>query len=258
MADTTLLDAKVLVQTNKPSTLSFQPEGTNTAGDLGAAVSLTYQNRNLFRGSELFSVQLRGSYEAIRGLEGYSNQDYFEYSVESRLSFPRFIVPFLKPTFRRSIIATSEVSLLYDSQDRPEFHRRVLSAGWHYQWKQENSYRNYRLDLIDLNYVFMPWISQTFRDEYLSDNTNSNAILSITYEQRPSGISQTEYGQQMRINVSGNTVSVTDCPHMIEVFTLQGHHVVSLPTSGGKAQFPLPAGQCYLIKAGKKTVKVLL
>ena len=182
VADTTLLDAKVLVQTNKPSTLSFQPEGTNTAGDLGAAVSLTYQNRNLFRGSELFSVQLRGAYEAIRGLEGYSNQDYFEYSVESRLSFPRFIVPFLKPTFRRSIIATSEVSLLYDSQDRPEFHRRVLSAGWHYQWKQENSYRNYRLDLIDLNYVFMPWISQTFRDEYLSDNTNSNAILKYNYE----------------------------------------------------------------------------
>ena len=87
---------------------------------------------------------------------------------------------------------------------------------------------------------------------------NSNAILSITYEQRPSGISQTENGQQMRINVSGNTVSVTDCPYMIEVFTLQGHHVVSQPTSGGKALFALPAGQCYLIKAGKKTVKVLL
>lgn len=87
---------------------------------------------------------------------------------------------------------------------------------------------------------------------------SSNAILSITYEQWPSGISQTEYGQQTRINVSGNTVSVTDCPYMIEVFTLQGHHVVSQPTSGGKAQFALPAGQCYLIKAGKKTVKVLL
>ena len=48
--DTTLLDAKILVQTNKPSTISFSPEGTNTAGDLGAAASLTYTNRNLFRG----------------------------------------------------------------------------------------------------------------------------------------------------------------------------------------------------------------
>ena len=87
--DSALLDMGVQVQTNKPSTLSFQPEGTNTAGDLGAAASLTYENRNLFRGSETFSVQLRGAYEAIRGLEGYRNQDFVEYSVESRLSFPR-------------------------------------------------------------------------------------------------------------------------------------------------------------------------
>ena len=180
--DSALLDTKVFVQTNKPSTISFQPEGTNTSGDLGAALSLTYQNRNLFRGSEVLSVQLRGAYEAIRGLEGYSNQDFFEYSLESRLSFPQFIFPFLSSAYRRSIIASSEVSLLYDSQDRPEFHRRVLSAGWHYQWKQENSMNSYRLDLVDLNYVFMPWISQTFRDEYLSDDSNSNAILKYNYE----------------------------------------------------------------------------
>lgn len=180
--DTTLLDATIQIQTNKPSTISFQPEGTNTAGDLGAAASLTYQNRNLFKGSEVLSVQLRGAYEAIRGLEGYSNQDFFEYSLEGRLSFPRFIVPFLSSDFRRGIIASSEVSLLYDSQDRPEFLRRVLSAGWHYQWKPQNSFHSYRMDLIDLNYVFMPWISQTFRDEYLDNTSNSNAILSYNYE----------------------------------------------------------------------------
>lgn len=180
--DTTLLDAKIQIQSNKPSTISFQPEGTNTAGDFGAAAALTYQNRNLFRGSELFSVQLRGAYEAIRGLEGYSNQDFFEYSLESRLSFPRFIIPFLSSSLRRRIIATSEVSLLYDSQDRPEFHRRVLSAGWHYQWKPQNRLSNYRIDLIDLNYVFMPWISSTFQREYLDNAESSNAILRYNYE----------------------------------------------------------------------------
>jgi len=182
LPDTTLLNANILVQNNKPSTISFQPEGTNTAGDLGAAVSLTYQNRNLFRGSEVLSVQLRGAYEAIRGLEGYSNQDFFEYSVETRLSFPRFIFPFLSDQFRRKIVATSEVSLMYDSQDRPEFHRRVLSAGWRYQWKPQYKYSNYRIDLIDLNYVFMPWTSETFRKEYLENTTNSNVILRYNYE----------------------------------------------------------------------------
>ena len=180
--DSALLDALIQIQTNKPSTISFQPEGTNTAGDLGAAASLTYQNRNLFRGSETFSVQLRGAYEAIKGLEGYRNQDFIEYSVESRLSFPRFIMPFLSHDIRRRTIATSEVSLLYDTQKRPEFHRQVLSAGWRYKWKPQNHHDQYQLDLLDLNYVFMPWISETFKKEYLENNSNYNAILRYNYE----------------------------------------------------------------------------
>jgi len=177
-----LLDCDIQLQTNKPSTLSFQPEGTNTAGDLGAAVSLTYQNLNLFRGSEKLSVELRGAYEAIRGLEGYRNQDFVEYSMAARLQFPRFIMPFLSRSIRRSINATSEVSLLYDLQDRPEFHRRVLSAGWRYKWNPMGHHDSYQFDLLDLNYVFMPWISETFRQQYLEDVTSRNAILRYNYE----------------------------------------------------------------------------
>jgi outer membrane protein assembly factor BamA len=149
---------------------------------LGAAASLTYENRNLFRGSESFSVQLRGAYEAIRGLEGYSNQDFIEYSVESRLSFPRFIMPFLNSEIRRKTIATSEVFLTFDTQNRPEFHRRVLSAGWRYKWNPQNSRTQYQYDLLNLNYVFMPWISETFKHEYLDDTSNYNVILRYNYE----------------------------------------------------------------------------
>ena len=182
VADSTLLDTRITVQTNKPSTISFQPEGTNTAGDFGAAVSLTYQNRNLFRGSETFSVQVRGAYEAIRGLEGYKNQDFFEYNVDSRLTFPRFIIPFLSADARRRSTATSEVSVQFNSQNRPEFHRRVLSAGWRYKWSPRNHHDTYRVDLVDLNYVFMPWISETFKREYLDNTSNSNVILRYNYE----------------------------------------------------------------------------
>ena len=180
--DTSSLDCVIQLQTNKPSTLSFQPEGTNTAGDLGAAASLTYQNRNLFRGSENLSIELRGAYEAIRGLEGYSNQDFVEYSLETRLQFPRFIIPFLSKQVRRNVNAASEVSLLYDLQNRPEFHRRVVSAAWRYKWQQQDKRHQYQLDMLDLNYVFMPWISETFRTLYLDDVTSRNAILRYNYE----------------------------------------------------------------------------
>ena len=180
--DSALLDCSIQISTNKPSTISFQPEGTNTAGDFGAAASLTYQNRNLFRGSEVFSVELRGAFEAIRGLEGYANDNFEEYSIETGILFPRFIAPFLSRDFLRRTTATSEVSLLYDLQNRPEYHRRVLSLAWRYKWNDPNRNDRYQVDLIDLNYVFMPWISDTFRRDYLEDETSRNAILRYNYE----------------------------------------------------------------------------
>lgn len=180
--DSNLLDCQIQVSTNKPSTISFQPEGTNTAGDLGFAASLTYQNRNLFRGSENLSIELRGAYEAIKGLEGYSNHNFLEYSLGTKLTFPSFIAPFLSSGFRRRVNATSQVSLLYDLQNRPEFHRRVFSVGWRYRWNDPRHHDTYRLDLLDLNYISMPWISDTFKKEYLDNTTSRNAILRYNYE----------------------------------------------------------------------------
>ena len=180
--DSNLIDCYVQYGVNKPSTIIFQPEGTNTAGDLGAAASVTYQNRNLFHGSELLSVQLRGAFEAITGLEGYQNEDYMEYGVESKISFPRFVAPFLSNDFKRDVSATSELSFSYNMQNRPEFHRRVLSASWRYRWAKPYDRWTYSLNAIDLNYIYMPWISSTFKHEYLDSESNRNAILRYNYE----------------------------------------------------------------------------
>lgn len=180
--DEPVLDCGIYVSTNKPSTISFQPEGTNTAGDLGVAASLTYQNRNIFHGSENLTIVLRGAYEAIKGLDGYYNNNFEEFSVETRLNFPRFIAPFLARSFRRRINATSEVSLLYDRQNRPEFHRRVFSVAWKYKWNDQRHHDRYQVDLLDLNYISMPWISETFQREYLENTTSRNSILRYNYE----------------------------------------------------------------------------
>lgn len=180
--DTNLVDCHIQVTNNKPSMISFQLEGTNTAGDLGAAASLTYSNRNLFKGSEQFSLELRGAFEAITGLEGYQDQDYQEYSAETKLVFPRFLAPFLSRSFRRRQTANTEYVLSWNMQNRPEFHRRVFTAAWRYRWSEPKHHLSYRFDLLDLNYVYMPWISTTFREDYLDDVDNRNAILRYNYE----------------------------------------------------------------------------
>lgn len=180
LPDTCLLNCEIQVNSRKPNSISFQPEGTNTAGDFGAAASLTYTNNNLFRGSETFSVQLRGAFEAITGLEGYNNENYVEYGIETKLSFPRVIAPFLSKRFKRRNRLKSELLFSYNLQNRPEFHRRVMTAAWRYHWNIKKTF--YRFDLLDINYVHMPWISSTFKEEYLDNASNRNAILRYNYE----------------------------------------------------------------------------
>lgn len=181
-ADSTLLNATVAVTTNKPNAVDVELEGTNSAGDLGAAVVMSYQNRNLFHGSELLNLQVRGAFEAIKGLEGYDNQNYIEYGVEASLAFPDFKLPGLSRDFRRNSQALSEISVMYDSQNRPEFHRRVVTGAWRYRWSLHNRQLQHRINLLDLNYVFMPWISRTFREDYLDNASSRNAILRYNYE----------------------------------------------------------------------------
>lgn len=204
--DTGLLDCRIRISPQKPNTISFQPEGTNTAGDLGVAASLTYQNRNLFHGSELFSVQLRGAFEAISGLEGYENHDYEEYGVEAKLQFPRLLAPFLSRQFKRQSTATSEVAVSWNLQNRPEFHRRVFSTVWKYRWSIPKKQLFYNLDLLDLNYVYMPWISTKFKEDYLDDVSSRNAILRYNYEDLfimkvGFGVAYSDASQSLRANI---------------------------------------------------------
>ena len=178
----TTLNCDITISTHKPKSISIQPEGTNTAGDLGAAIALTYENRNLFHGSESFSLRLRGAFEAITGLEGYQDQDYQEYGIEAALSFPRLLAPFHIGQHNRLNGTRSNLSVSWNMQNRPEFHRRVFTTAWRYRWTHPRKNLAYRLDLIDLNYIYMPWISATFRADYLDNETSRNAILRYNYE----------------------------------------------------------------------------
>ena len=131
VGDSTMLDCYVMLTKSKHKSVSFEVEGTNSAGDLGAAASVSFQNRNLFRGSETFMIKFRGAYEVISGLQaGYSNNNYTEYGVETSINFPNFLFPFISSDFKRKIRATQ--SLVYSiiiSCDRSSCVRWLLLTG---------------------------------------------------------------------------------------------------------------------------------
>ncbi len=180
--DNTTLDANIILTPARLNSIQFGLDGTNTAGDLGAALNFTYQNRNVFHGSEVFSLKARTAFEAIHGLKGYADQNYFEYSIEAGLQFPDLLFPFISDKVRRKYKADSEFGLMFASQNRPEFHRRVLTTSWKYRWSNHVAKYQHRFELFDVNYVYMPWISDTFYETYIANPESRNAIIAYNYQ----------------------------------------------------------------------------
>lgn len=179
--DNSLLDCYIMFERRKRRSVTFEIEGTNTAGDLGAACSMTFSDRNLFKGSEVLSLRLFGAYEAISGLSGYIKDSYFEYGAELGLRIPGGIVSQMIPAEKRFLKSATQFSLQFNSQERPEFERQILSASWSYLWSKKHS-TQHKLDIIDVSYIYVPWISETFKHEYLDSISNRNSILKYNYE----------------------------------------------------------------------------
>ncbi len=95
---------------------------------------------------------------------------------------PLLVLPFRSSSHKRNSMVNSEVSVIYNSQDRPEFHRRTLTAGWRYTWSSWQKKLQHRFDFLSLNYVFMPWISEAFRRDYLDNTSSRNSVLRYSYE----------------------------------------------------------------------------
>lgn len=181
-AQNKVLDTRVYLVTNPANSIKLQVEGTNTAGDLGAAALLSWSNRNAFKGSELLTITFRGAYEAINNLPGYSNvNSYLEHGIEAKLEIPQLVIPFISDRFHRNSVTTTKFDLQVNMQQRPEFNKQVYSGGWSYSWNQKNG-QKHNVDLLGFNFLTVPWISETFKNEYLDPIKNANSIVRYNYE----------------------------------------------------------------------------
>lgn len=173
------LDAVVRLSRNPLQGVSIELEGTNSEGDLGAGVGVTYQHRNLFRGSETLTVKARGSYESLSGnLEGLINNHYTEGAAEIALSFPKLLAPLLSRNYKRKMLASTEVDINGNYQERPEYTRVIAGAAWKYKWNNRSNTNRRVFDFLDVSYVFLPRSTINFLD----DVAGGNPLLRYSYE----------------------------------------------------------------------------
>lgn len=176
-----LLDAIIRLSRNKKQGITVEAEGTNSEGDLGFGAGITYQHRNLARGSELLTAKFRGAYESLSGdLNDLINDRYTEFAGEVGITFPKFESPFLSKKFKQRQRASTEFAVSFVHQERPEYTRIIAGAAWRYKWTHRKRYYMWRhtYDLIDVNYVRLPRSSINFIDEIAP----ANPLLRYSYE----------------------------------------------------------------------------
>ena len=172
-----MVDAFVLLQHDKSQTISASLEGTNSEGDLGFGVGLDYQHRNLFKGAEELNAKFKLAYESLSGnLSGLINNNYSEYSTELGITFPKFMAPFLKRSFKRKIQASTSFRVNFDYQVRPEYTRVIAGGGWQYQWSERSRRMSHTFTLVDVSVISVPKFNEDFFERI------TNPLLRYSYQ----------------------------------------------------------------------------
>lgn len=210
------LDCYIVLTPSEDHLFTVDVEGTNTAGDLGVAGTVSYSHQNLLGAGERYNISLRGAYEALSN--SFAN-DYIEYGGETSLDFPDFRMPFLSQEFRKQIDAGTSYKFSYDNMSRPEFLRTTAAASLEYNWHNDRV-RN-TLSPIDFAYVYMPWVDNDFRDKYLTgssylrysyeDQFILRAVYGFLYSSLPQGLytnRRNYYTLRVNVESAGNLLDL--------------------------------------------------
>ncbi len=92
-SDSAKLNAYVMLTRGKHQSVSFEVEGTNSAGDLGAAASVAFQHRNMFKGSETFHVQATWGIRGCVRFAEFIKPELHRIGSGNNHQFPKVHVP---------------------------------------------------------------------------------------------------------------------------------------------------------------------
>ena len=173
-----LLDCRITMQQANRHSFTVQAEGTRSDADLGIKGSLSYNNKNIFRGAETFQLSVKYGLEAQNHIDMSSDSiegensifNTQEFGITASLNFPRFLSLFRHSNFALNYQPTTTIALGHNMQLRYYYSRYISTASYSYDWK--NSYRlRHTLSPVYLNSVKIDNINPTFQ-EFLDAETN--------------------------------------------------------------------------------------
>jgi len=148
---------------------------TKSNNYLGSLITLTFGNRNTFRGAEHLDIYANAGSEVQ--YSGYQS-GYNTYKLGGGITFtiPKFVVPFFKFNTTNAFVPKSRINLSYDLLNRRKLYTlNSFKAELGYVWKPNLKVQQ-ELNPFSINYVQAINITQKYRDSILMDPILKHAI----------------------------------------------------------------------------------
>lgn len=142
------LDCYIVCNPLIKQSITAETEGINTSGNLGVDGSLVYQNKNIFKGGELFEIKLQGAFIAQQQFSEQKDAgitdlhqtfNTLQFGPELKFSVPRAFFPFTLFPFKKEMSPKTYVSTSMNYQSRSEFSRVITDVDYGFNFKTHNN-----------------------------------------------------------------------------------------------------------------------
>jgi outer membrane protein assembly factor BamA len=216
-----LLNANVLLSPLKKKSIRLQVEMVSKSNNfLGPGIDLTYTNRNIFGGAELFNLSLQSSFETQVSGQQNKSLNSLEMGLEASLTIPRFLTPFNFNNEYRFVPKT-KLSLGGSFMDRVDYFRlHSTNFTYSFLWK-ESLIQNHAFTPVDINYVSVtdegpkfkeflqnnPFVANNYQDQFIVGGGYSYTYNSKLKEN--SKLRTNNFYFNANLNVAGNLFYLT-------------------------------------------------
>ena len=233
------LNCRITMQQNDRHSFTVQGEGTNSDGDLGIKGSLSYTNKNIFRGAETFQLGLKGGFEAQHLVGEEANEDEnrifntWELGVTASVLFPKFLGLFPSISLSWDYQPTTTMSVGFNMQKRYYYSRYITTASYSYDWKTNfrlaQAFSPFYLNSVkidNINPIFQAYLdsetSQRKKAQYTS-HLLLGTRYSIVYNTQSINKETSFFYFRSDFESAGNLISLFNRTKIITV-NEQGYH----------------------------------
>lgn len=209
-----LLDCSIQLTPHSIQSYDLGFEGTNTSGNLGGGVNLSYQHKSLFGNAEIFQFKVHGAIESIKRRDNSRLGKTLELGADATIFFPKFLLPLNSIKFVKKYNPKSTVSASYNYQQRPNYTMALANVSFGYNWKQ-GRYITHQVNLLEMNLAYLPQTSPEFQKlldtTYLKYSYNNHLVpvTSYTWQYNNQNIKKSTDFKFIKINIesAGNILS---------------------------------------------------